>query len=91
MSFDQIMTIAAQLLPLKYQFQEQHLASRNQDANRLTVGCITLSYSRVQNRNNPTGFLMTPVWDFLNAENPAESLLTISAVDGTVIDRGFGY
>lgn len=91
LSFDQIMTIAAQLLPLKYQFQEQHLASRNQDANRLTVGCITLSYSRVQNRNNPTGFLMTPVWDFLNAENPAESLLTISAVDGTEIDRGFGY
>jgi hypothetical protein len=34
---------------------------------------------------------MTPVWDFLIAENPAESFLTINAVDGTVIDRGFGY
>ena len=91
LSFDQIMTIAAQLLPLKYQFQEQYLSPRNQDANRLTVNRITLSYSRAQNRDNPTGFSMVPVWDFFNAENPAESFLTVNAVDGTVIDRGFGY
>lgn len=89
--FNQIMTIAAQLLPLKYQFQEQYLSSRNQDANRLTVNHITLSYSRVQNRNDPTGFSMMPVWDFFNADSPTDSLLTINAVDGTVIDRGFGY
>ena len=89
--FDQIMTVAAQLLPLKYQFQEQNLASRNQDANRMAVNRITLSYARVQDRNNPTGFLMVPVWDFFSAEDPSESYLTINAVDGTVIDRGFGY
>ena len=91
LSFNQIMGVAAQLLPLKYQYGEINLAYRNQDANRLAVGRITLSYSRVQDRNNPTGFLMVPVWDFLNAEDPAESFLTINAVDGTVIDRGFGY
>ncbi len=89
--FDQIVTIAARLLPLKYQFQEQYLAYRNQDANRMTVNRITLSYSRVQNRDNPENFSMLPVWDFFDADDPAKSLLTISAVDGTVIDRGFGY
>jgi hypothetical protein len=89
--FDQIMGVAAQLLPLKYQYGEINMAYRSQDANRLAVGRITLSYSRVQNRDNPTGYMMVPVWDFFNAENPAESLLTINAVDGTVIDRGFGY
>ena len=89
--FDQIMAVATQLLPLKYQYGEINLAYRNQEANRLAVGRITLSYSRVQDRNNPTGFLMVPVWDFFNAEDPAESFLTINAVDGTVIDRGFGY
>lgn len=91
LSFDQIMSVAAQLLPLKYQFQEKNLAYRNQDANRLTVNRITLSYSRVQNRDNPTRFSMVPVWDFFNAEDPSESFLTINAMDGTVIDRGFGY
>ena len=91
LSFDQIMSVAAQLLPLKYQFQEKNLVYRNQDANRLTVNRIVLSYSRVQDRDNPTSFLMVPVWDFFNAENPAESFLTVNAVDGTVIDRGFGY
>ena len=89
--FDQIMAVATQLLPLKYQYGEINLAYRNQEANRLAVGRITLSYSRVQDRNNPTGFLMVPVWDFFNAEDPAESFLTINAVDGTVIDREFGY
>ena len=89
--FDQIMAIAAQLFPLKYQFQEQYLSYRDQDANRLTVNRITLSYSRVQNRDNPTGFSMVPVWDFFNADEPAESFLTVNAIDGTVIDRGFGY
>ena len=31
------------------------------------------------------------ILNFFNAEDPAESFLTINAVDGTVIDRGFGY
>lgn len=91
LSFDQIMGVAEQLLPLKYQFQEQYLAYRNQDANRFTVSRITLSYIRMQNRNAPSSFSMVPVWDFFSAEDPSESLLTLSAVDGTVIDRGFGY
>mgnify|MGYP007101869359 CR=1 FL=1 len=91
LSFDQIMSVAAQLLPLKYQYGEINLAYRNQDANRLTVGCITLSYTRMQNRNDPSGFSMVPVWDFFNAEDPSESFLTINAVDGTVIDRNYGY
>lgn len=67
--FDQIVTIAAQLLPLKYQFQEQYLAYRNQDANRMTVNRITLSYSRVQNRDNLENFSMLPVWDFFDADD----------------------
>ena len=57
----------------------------------MTVNRITLSYSRVQNWDNPENFSMLPVWNFFDADDPAKSLLTISAVDGTVIDRGFGY
>ena len=34
---------------------------------------------------------MMPEWDFFDADDPAKSLLPISAVDGTVIARGFGY
>ena len=91
LSFDQIMSVAAQIFPLKYQSQERNLEYRNQDAYRLTVNRITLNYTRVQNRNDPSGFSMVPVWYFFNAENSAESLLTLNAMDGTVIDRGFGY
>lgn len=91
LSFAEIMRIAGQLLPLKYTSQEKYLEARNQDAYRMTVNRITLSYTRVQSRNDPSQYLFVPVWDFFDANGPLTSLLTISAIDGTVIDRGYGY
>ena len=40
----------------------------------MTVNRITLSYSRVQNRDNPENFSMLTVWDFFDADDPAKSL-----------------
>ena len=91
LSFAEIMRVAGQLLPLKYTSQEKYLEARNQDAYRMTVNRITLSYTRVQSRNDPSQYLFVPVWDFFDANDPLTSLLTISAIDGTVIDRGYGY
>ena len=90
LSFAEIMRIAGQLLPLKYTSQEKYLEARNQDAYRMTVNRITLSYTRVQSRNDPSQYLFVPVWDFFDANDPLTSLLTISAIDGTAIDRGYG-
>ena len=91
LSFGEIMDIAESILPLKYAHQEKYLEARRQDAYRLTVNRITLGYTRIQSRDDPEQYLFVPVWDFFDAEDPQTSLLTINAVDGTVIHRGYGY
>lgn len=100
LTFDQIMSVAQDILPLAHVEQEQLYGS---DA-RLWVDTITLSYCRVQKRNAPDEYMLIPVWDFIgcrgfvrNGEEVQEriavneTLLTISAIDGTVIDRNYGY
>lgn len=66
---------------------------------------IRLGYMRVREKGNSTEGTMIPVWDFFGSETiiyddagetsviagPYESMLTINAMDGTVIDRGLGY
>lgn len=91
LSFAEIMRIAGQLLPLKHAFNEKYLEARNQDAYRMTVNRITLGYTRIQSKNDPSRYLFVPVWDFFDANDPLTSLLTINAIDGTVIDRRYGY
>lgn len=67
---------------------------------------ITLGYSRIYDpATNSISGILVPVWDFFGGsdaecedytekntgEHAKESFLTINAIDGTVIDRGFGY
>lgn len=54
-----------------------------------TVSNITLGYMRVTNKGSK-GYTLIPVWDFIS-ENSGQSLLTINAVDGSLIDRSLGY
>ena len=66
---------------------------------------VRLGYMRIVEKGTWTEGKMVPVWDFMGSETirypdadesyvldgPCESWLTINALDGTVIDRGFGY
>lgn len=66
---------------------------------------VRLGYMRVMEKGNITEGKMIPVWDFFGSERiyyadlkepyvedgPYNSYLTINAMDGTIIDRGFGY
>ena len=99
--FDQIMQVAASLMPLKYASSERYYAD-----NRVQVTSIRLGYMRVMRQDKPGEFMLTPVWDFYGSvqlrrqkngkvvagwDLPFNSLLTINAIDGTVIDRQYGY
>lgn len=74
---------------------------------KVTVDRITLGYTRIYSpaQDSRSG-LLVPVWDFfgnsemtLNDQEgtrdassiPNNSLFTINAIDGTIIDRGLGY
>lgn len=70
----------------------------------LNIDRVGLSYMRIREKNSTEGTLI-PVWDFYGTQtyresdgevryiqNSAyESILTINAMDGTIIDREFGY
>lgn len=75
------------------------------DALYLNVTDVRFSYMRVKQKDSDAYYLM-PVWDFQGFATPTEngtlreeeqaafanlSLLTVNAIDGTVIDRTFGY
>ena len=101
LSFDQIMNVARTIFPLRYAYLE----SEYKDT-RMRVDQITLGYMVVLSRNNSDYCEIIPVWDFFGTEEnrrekngevivtwnePFRSLLTISAIDGTIIDRNYGY
>ena len=99
--FEKIYEIAQMILPLAHMEHEKYY----ENAAVLIVDKIQLNYCRVQRRDKPGQFVMTPVWDFFGCRavenedgtmrlfdiNPNNSLLTVNAIDGTVIDRNYGY
>ena len=96
LSFDQIMDIARTILPLRYAYEEGSFEDI-----RATVDRITLGYMVTLSRSGATYCELLPVWDFFGRvefngtdlfwDKPFHSLLTVSAIDGTVIDRSYGY
>ena len=68
------------------------------------IHTVKLGYMRVHEKGNVREGELIPVWDFFGEETisydqtepyveagPYKSLLTINAVDGTVVDRSLGY
>lgn len=101
LSFDQIMDVSRTIFPLRYAYYEGSYKDIRININRMTLG-----YMVVLSRNSSDYCEVIPVWDFFGTaemrqetagevvvtwDNPYESLLTINAIDGTVIDRTYGY
>ena len=88
--FENILAVARQTLPLKYQVDEVR------GDIHLLVYRIDLGYMAVLQRDTLT-FALTPVWNFYGHDVPEDihvgcrPLLTVNAVDGTVIDLDYGY
>lgn len=96
--FDKVMTVASELFPLAYMHMENPLTIG------VEIARVQLGYMRVRCQDAPDKLQLIPVWDFYGTltrynngkphypeSTPCNSLLTINAVDGTVIDRGYGY
>ncbi len=95
--FERIWEVAEALLPLKFAYQDGYEGNY-----QVYVTRISLGYMRVMWKDKPDQYLLVPVWDFfgytqnttrgsIHQNWPGNSLLTINAIDGTVIDRLYGY
>lgn len=95
--FDQIKKIFENMILTKYG------ASGTEEAESASINItsIRLGLTRVTEQNNNAYGLLVPTWDFFGVYDTGngypigydgfESLLTINAVDGSIIDRQVGY
>lgn len=97
--FEEIMSIFGTIAPLSVQYTENDLGRKSKANNGMHITEIRLGYMPVLQKDNPNQWELRPVWDFIGSrilplatyDNPCYSLLTIDAIDGTVIDRNYGY
>lgn len=99
--FEQVMEIVRRVMPLSFGWLEGNYADV-----RVNITEIRLGYMRVQSKNQPNTYEYIPVWDFFGTEQcrktpsgevavdnsaPFTSYFTVNAIDGTIIDRTYGY
>lgn len=56
----------------------------------VTIGRIELNLARVQDPMAENFYTMLPVWDF-RIGTKGDTLVTVNAIDGSIIDRAVGY
>lgn len=91
--FEQIMSVFERIAPLSIASAERG------ENNMLSIDRITLGYMGTPMKDEPSRYQLIPVWDFFGTRSVSgevysqylEPLVTINAMDGTVIDRKYGY
>ena len=77
----------------------KHAVESEDEKREITVDRVTLSYARICEEDSLTKGLLVPVWDFQGKSKLIKygnsythnDVMTINAIDGTVIDRALGY
>ncbi len=99
MPFEEIMGIFGTIAPLSVQYTENDQGRESKANNGMRINEIRLGYMPVLQKDNPNQWELRPVWDFIGwrilplttYDWPCHSQMTIDAIDGTVIDRSYGY
>ncbi len=102
--FSEIQTVFEEMMVKKYEDYFEQVLGEGMDQIDFEIKEIRLGYMRIRKVGDATEGTMVPVWDFFGSEtfqygdgevytdeNPYNSLLTINALDGTIIDRELGY
>lgn len=99
LSWDDIKERAVQQFRIKN--IDQYGTGAGPDKLSIKIDKITLGMMHIAKKDNQNEFMYVPVWDFFgkrifkgdSGDSPemACSLLTINAIDGSIIDRGLGY
>ena len=81
-------------------FEKMYIVDNDGVEEDVTVNDIRLGYARVLKQDETGVGLLVPAWDFFGTvtdadgavfDDPDQSLLTINAIDGTIVDRAVGY
>lgn len=92
--FSDIQNIFVRMLPVVNNFYDEYEKKCEMDVREAKLGLM-----RIKERNSKDTGLIIPVWDFMGTytaegilfDDDYISLLTINAIDGSIVDRGLGY
>lgn len=92
--FPEIQSIFERMVPVVNNFYDEYGREC-----RMNIHEVKLGLMRITEQNSKDTGLIIPVWDFMGTyeeegtffDDAYTSLLTINAVDGSIIDRGLGY
>jgi len=62
-----------------------------EDTTVIHVNEIQFGLMRIRNKDKQNEFTLVPTWDFMSDLYGRSSLLTINAIDGSILDRRYGY
>ena len=100
LSFGEILRIFGSIAPLSIQYNEGDVEKNHLTyTNGWHITEIRLGYMPVLVKDGGGTWELRPVWDFFGIrttpftydDSPCNVALTIDAIDGTVIDRSYGY
>ena len=98
--FEQIMKVFGTIAPLSIQSQEGDKNAQHWTyGNAMQINEVRLGYMPVLAKDGDGDWELRPVWDFFGIHTSGATirdeaglaLLTIDAIDGTIIDRNYGY
>ena len=96
-SFDEIKTTFEKMIAIT-KAPDNSGYKENVNTRSIKVDRVVLGYARVSEANSYDTGLLVPVWDFYGTVTDNawgitnyESVMTINAIDGSLIDRTLGY
>ena len=101
MRFDEIASVFERMIMVKYAYLQNALADGVDIHATIRIDQVKLTLMRIRAKNSQEDGLLIPVWDFYGTvtivNNGDETtmkrtiLLTLNAIDGSLIDRELGY
>ena len=97
-SFEEVRKTFEQMVVVKYASNSEYIPKKEIEINRVVLG-----YARISEADSYDTGLLVPVWDFVGAiqkldtyygeirQSGRSNVLTINAIDGSIIDRELGY
>ena len=93
MSFDEISSVFERMIMVRHSYAQTINDNGGDGHLSININKVRLNLMRVRTKNSNDMGLVIPVWDYYGAEGPIEEtiVLTINAIDGSMVSRELGY
>lgn len=93
MSFDEISSVFERMIMVRHSYAQTINDNGGDGDLSIDIDKVRLNLMRVRTKSSKDMGLVIPVWDFYGSEGPIEEtiVLTINAIDGSMVSRELGY